>query len=589
MGLAGPAAGRNLQYLNISSASRTQLGRPSLFPWSSTWSRPTFSPFSVFNFTPPPPSHLLLFVFLNPHSSVLHSDCVSSAVRASRLHLLLPHFSFSLLGSRLSPLASRMFEFGDNASLNTTPCPSSCPSPSPSPSMNTESVNNVATGTELGEKRKFKSRSENDSYMCLIVHFVDIEWRLLKRILSFGPVPNHRGEVLGFAIEKALLDWGIDKVFTITVDNASSNGTAISYLKRRVNNWKGSVLNGEFMHMRCVAHIINLIVQDGLKLVGDSVLRIRQAVKYIRQSPGRTAKFKECANEEKVNCKKHLCLDVPTRWNSIYMMLDTAQKFQKVFDRYDEKDQDFTLDLSKDGGKGKPMEDDWDNVRKMVQFLGCFYHFTLRVSGSNYVTSNTFFHEICMVKDVIFSMYDEYKNGGRQFQCSGPNGKTTEASSSSSSRITGMDYVVDDDEPTMKMMMVMLDKFKRHRSEKEGGEGKSDLERYLSEEPKEGSQEFDILGWWKINNPRFPILSQLARDVLAIPIATIAFESTFSTEGRFLDSFRTSLTPKIVEALICSQDWLRNSPLPVNYEESLEELDKLEKEFDPIGMDDLLE
>ncbi|XP_057981182.1 zinc finger BED domain-containing protein RICESLEEPER 3-like [Malania oleifera] len=404
--------------------------------------------------------------------------------------------------------------------------------------------------------------------MCLTVHFVDIEWRLHKRILSFGPVPSHRGEVLGFAIEKVLLDWGIDKVFTITVDNASSNGTTISYLKRRVNNWKGSVLNGEFMHMRCVTHIINLIVQDGLKLVGDSVLRIRQAVKYIRQSPGRTAKFKECEDEEKVKCKKHLCLDVPTRWNSTYMMLDTAQKFQKVFDRYDEKDRDFTLDLSKDGGKGKPMEDDWDNgnpekLNMMMFVLEPRYKLEYVDWGLSELfpppTSSILSKK---VKDVIFSMYDEYKNGGRQFQCSGPSGKIAEASSSSSSRIS------DDDG---------LDKFKRHRSEKEGGEGKSDLERYLSEAPEEGSQEFDILGWWKINNPRFPILSQLARDVLAIPIATVASESAFSTGGRVLDSFRTSLTPKVVEALICSQDWLQNSPLPVNYEESLEELDKLEK------------
>lgn len=35
-----------------------------------------------------------------------------------------------------------------------------------------------------------------------------------------------------------------------------------------------------------------------------------------------------------ITCKKTLCLDVSTRWNSIYLILDTAQKFQHAFERY---------------------------------------------------------------------------------------------------------------------------------------------------------------------------------------------------------------------------------------------------------------
>ena len=44
-----------------------------------------------------------------------------------------------------------------------------------------------------------------------------------------------------------------------------------------------------------------------------------------------------------------------------------------------------------------------------------------------------------------------------------------------------------------------------------------------------------------------------------------------------LDSFRSSLTPKIVEALICSADWMRLSSSPVSIEESLDEVEKFEK------------
>ncbi|KAF0905092.1 hypothetical protein E2562_000895 [Oryza meyeriana var. granulata] len=57
---------------------------------------------------------------------------------------------------------------------------------------------------------------------------------------------------------------------------------------------------------------------------------------------------------------------------------------------------------------------------------------------------------------------------------------------------------------------------------------KSELEKYLAEENEE-DKDFDILEWWKDNANRFPVLSRMARDLLAIPISTVASESAFST------------------------------------------------------------
>jgi len=42
------------------------------------------------------------------------------------------------------------------------------------------------------------------------------------------------------------------------------------------------------------------------------------------------------------------------------------------------------------------------------------------------------------------------------------------------------------------------------------------------------TNEFDILLWWKVNAPKYPILAEIARDILAIPIYTIASEFAFS-------------------------------------------------------------
>ncbi|KAL0308188.1 UNVERIFIED_CONTAM: putative AC transposase [Sesamum calycinum] len=97
----------------------------------------------------------------------------------------------------------------------------------------------------------------------------------------------------------------------------------------------------------------------------------------------------------------------------------------------------------------------------------------------------------------------------------------------------------------------------RFQKSKTGGKSdvvKSELDKYLVEDLEVFQKEFDILNWWKVNSHRFPILSKIARDILAVSVSTVASESAFSTGGRVLDAFRSSLSPKIVQALICAQD-----------------------------------
>ena len=69
----------------------------------------------------------------------------------------------------------------------------------------------------------------------------------------------------------------------------------------------------------------------------------------------------------------------------------------------------------------------------------------------------------------------------------------------------------------------------------------------------------------------------ICRDLLAIPTSTVASESAFSTRGRVLDSFRSSLTPRMAEALICGQNWMLSSHIHVPTEENLLELEVMEE------------
>jgi hypothetical protein len=90
---------------------------------------------------------------------------------------------------------------------------------------------------------------------------------------------------------------------------------------------------------------------------------------------------------------------------------------------------------------------------------------------------------------------------------------------------------------------------------------KSEIDQYYLEDVEQRSSNFDILNWWKVNSTKFLILSKIAWDVLAIPVTTVASESASSIGGRVLDPFRSSLAPKTVEALVCTQNWLRSSPV----------------------------
>ncbi|XVF19339.1 hypothetical protein REPUB_Repub11eG0102200 [Reevesia pubescens] len=65
---------------------------------------------------------------------------------------------------------------------------------------------------------------------------------------------------------------------------------------------------------------------------------------------------------------------------------------------------------------------------------------------------------------------------------------------------------------------------------------KSQLDLYLSESRMEiTTTPFDVLTYWKDKYSRYPELANMARDILSIPITTVASESAFSIGGRVLN------------------------------------------------------
>lgn len=209
---------------------------------------------------------------------------------------------------------------------------------------------------------------QNMSYMVITAHFIDSDWCLNRRIISFSVIEDHRGKTIGKKIVACLQDWGIERLFAITVDNASTNDVAVNYVTMQLLGWRNDdaiVLAGQYMHVRCCAHILNLIVVSGLNELHASVAAIRNAVKYVRSSTTRLQAFKQCAQQ--VKCPNGtVVLDCPTRWNSTYLMLMTALKFQAAFDRMAEVDKPYeAYFLEKENNVkrvGPPGPEDWESA-----------------------------------------------------------------------------------------------------------------------------------------------------------------------------------------------------------------------------------
>ena len=71
---------------------------------------------------------------------------------------------------------------------------------------------------------------------------------------------------------------------------------------------------------------------DGLKELHESVVATRNAVKYVKSSPSRLDRFKRAVEHEKLGNNGFVVLDVPIRWNSTYLMLESAVKLRKAFE-----------------------------------------------------------------------------------------------------------------------------------------------------------------------------------------------------------------------------------------------------------------
>ncbi|OMO54906.1 putative Zinc finger, BED-type [Corchorus capsularis] len=469
-----------------------------------------------------------------------------------------------------------------------------------------KNVNKISLMTDL-----WKSSNQRIEYMVLTAHFIDSNWRLQKRIISFVHIPPpRRGVEIADCFYKCLQEWGIEnKVYTISVDNAISNDVAIRNLKDTFSRTKKLLCGGKLFHVRCCAHILNLMVQDGFSEISNMIDSIHESVRFINHSEARLRSFAAIVQQLQLPERK-LILDCKTRWNSTFEMLSTAIKFKDVFPRYQDREPSYNC---------CPAPGDWVKVEKICEILEVFNAVTKIISGSDYPTSNLFLNEVHRVKVLL----DKNMNNENEFiraMVSRMKSKFDKywgecnllmfiaAILDPRCKIMAVEYCLNrmysEQEARANMAQIrdaLFEIYEDYVSEHQHGDEhsaetnvldhgssggnstdstsgwseiltyvkskgsgppqESDLDAYLSEgcfiysgDPAE----FNALEWWKANSLRYRILSKVARDILAIPITTVASEAAFSAGSRVIDTYHASLAPETVQALLCGGDWCRN-------------------------------
>ncbi|XP_057958784.1 zinc finger BED domain-containing protein RICESLEEPER 3-like [Malania oleifera] len=288
------------------------------------------------------------------------------------------------------------------------------------------------------------SSPTTEGYLCITVHFVDENW-----------------------------------IFSITLDNAIANDSMQDILSSQLSLQAPLVSDGEYFHVRCCAHILNLIVQESLKVIERVVYNIRESVKYITGSEGRKFKFEECIKRVGILASISLRLDVPTRWNSTFMMIESALIYRRALIHYALLDANY---------KYCPSNEEWNRAecysvvlafaivldpRYKLQFVEFCY---------SKIDSSTSRQKLNLFHQKLYSLFQDYANKSKS---------SLGSTAPSTGGTGGSDNLIRDE----------LSEFEFYESQYCATTEKSQLDLYM-EEPRLNRvehAEMDILRYWKDN------------------------------------------------------------------------------------------
>jgi hypothetical protein len=443
-------------------------------------------------------------------------------------------------------------------------------------------------------------------YLCLAVHFIDSEWKLQRKIIKFGVFwssPTSLERMIHFkeacvldsdsgpfnVIQEALRDWNLDqKHFSLTSVSAIRSDEGTSKLMDLLIQRNCLPIRGELYNVACVDDVLNSIISKGqpvLHHVGD----ILEKFLLVQMSSS-------LSRQQLLGVVTHIGLKCPQEdakwWHKIYFRLEVFLHFKKTF----------------------PSEEilsaeDTKTVESACRILRAFYRAVEVISGPVCPTANIYFNEVWKVRTTLqeeassdhtelanmvwvmqeaFNEYwqrsyvwlsipvvldprfkitfiefrlkrafgtdaEKYVSAVRDairelfHEYCGPSEKSGLDTSTREARIVEFDGFDSDS----------LEDWDEHLNTQTMSQLMTELDNYLEDGLVPRKDDFDILNWWMSNSTKYPTLSIMARDVLAMPASAVNCEAALSSEGNMIHKQWSTLNIKTIEALVCTQDWIK--------------------------------
>ncbi|MCL7048250.1 hypothetical protein MKW94_014839 [Papaver nudicaule] len=437
----------------------------------------------------------------------------------------------------------------------------------------------------------FWTSYEQIFYMSVTGHWIDENWSAHKVLLDVShiPYPCVSADIY-HTLVKVLKMYNIDnRILSCTHDNSSNAIHACHTLKQDLDSQKSVA----FCFIPCAARTLNLIIQDGLQTAKPVISKIREFVLEMNTSAEIASDFNLTTSAYQEGSWK-FPIDASTRWSGNYTLLDIVRKASKSMDAVIRK-QEQSL-----GSRNMLL-----NTKEIVainnlhQYLEPFHKTTNNMCTSKVPTVGLVLFFMDHIVETIASCRESRHSPDWLKNAAEEMAKKARSYNSQVHNVhTYMAAILD---PRIKGELLpenlnlenYLEEARNHflrsystihfptmangynpQDSEDGGSvsfaeeiarkrrrvnmtaSTDELSQYLSEPPSPFTT--DVLDWWKGNSSRYPRLSVMARDFLAVQPTSVSPDDLFCGKGDETDKQRYCLPHASTQPVLSIKAWIEN-------------------------------
>ncbi|XP_057527250.1 zinc finger BED domain-containing protein RICESLEEPER 1-like [Amaranthus tricolor] len=401
-----------------------------------------------------------------------------------------------------------------------------------------------------------------DQYLSVNIHFINDNWELKKWVIEYCCLdeldvkinPNN-------VIKNALEEYGIDeKLLTVTLSEFLEFKIFAKFLRCETRSKRRLPLNGQLFTVHCSSEIISMTMKKGFEGIQSIISKVKRI--YWPES-------------------------LPL-WNLTSDKLSEAMVMEaEGLFRW--------LDPSC-SGKVVPLKEDWDKVKGVCTIANRMYEIVKGLFEIENPTANLFLpymREILVylteesensdafVSSVATNMLEYYKRFYNDMHllysiaafldpryklklvnfCLSDTNRTTVILDHiraiyNGYAVSGTSSENEEENGDKKPEKVDVEKkYCLSIRSTDDKPSKLDLDLYLEEPVFPWVKNFDVLQWWKYNCFKFPQLSKMAQDYLAIPLSVVSCDEAYLMEERKADNTLSTYSPLLLKAVQCLKSW----------------------------------